>query len=210
MRMPIDFNDELLNKIFEAIVSHGTWKKACDAISAGDDEYKGLPHYRTFNKFLAKNVMGPEQRARYEEACKIGAKVLVDEAISIADDSSHDTIVTSKNKEIPNTEWMSRSKLRVESRLKIAALLDPERFGAALKPMERRIRLPAPEDDSTQGKLNVIYSQLTKGKLSPSEALTCANVVNLQAQAIDLALVKQEIENLKGSPNNQRLCSSTV
>lgn len=51
------------------------------------------------------------------------------DALKIADNSEADTILTDKGGEIPNSEWISRSRLRVETRLKLLAKWDPKRYG---------------------------------------------------------------------------------
>lgn len=51
------------------------------------------------------------------------------DALAIADNTEQDTILTDKGSEIPNSEWISRSKLRVETRLKLLAKWDPKRYG---------------------------------------------------------------------------------
>ena len=54
------------------------------------------------------------------------------DALAIADAGERDTIAFEKNGqmvEIPDKEWMLRSKLRVETRLKLLAKWDPKRYG---------------------------------------------------------------------------------
>jgi hypothetical protein len=51
------------------------------------------------------------------------------DALNIADNSERDTILTDKGGEVPNSEWISRSRLRVETRLKLLAKWDPKRYG---------------------------------------------------------------------------------
>lgn len=51
------------------------------------------------------------------------------DALSIADNSERDTVLTDKGGEIPNSEWISRSRLRVETRLKLLAKWDWKRYG---------------------------------------------------------------------------------
>lgn len=54
------------------------------------------------------------------------------DAIDIADDNTRDTITVRKGGtdiEVPDTEWIMRSKLRVETRLKLLSKWDPKRYG---------------------------------------------------------------------------------
>jgi len=55
------------------------------------------------------------------------------DAMDIADDASRDTIETEKFGPIPDKEWIARSKLRVETRLKLLAKWDPKRYGDLIK-----------------------------------------------------------------------------
>lgn len=58
-----------------------------------------------------------------------GFDAIAMDALRIADDRNNDTIITEDGDEIPNKEWMARSKLRVETRLKLLAKWDPKRYG---------------------------------------------------------------------------------
>lgn len=51
------------------------------------------------------------------------------DALAIADDTEHDTKINSDGREVADSEWISRSKLRVETRLKLLAKWDPKRYG---------------------------------------------------------------------------------
>jgi hypothetical protein len=53
------------------------------------------------------------------------------EALDIADENQHDTIKRQDGSEGPDSEWISRSRLRVETRLKLLAKWDPKRYGEA-------------------------------------------------------------------------------
>jgi hypothetical protein len=62
-----------------------------------------------------------------------GFDAIADECLSIADDSSGDTKVVGEDKrEVCDTEFVQRSKLRIETRLKLLAKWDPKRYGERL------------------------------------------------------------------------------
>jgi hypothetical protein len=63
--------------------------------------------------------------ARAREA---GWDAIAMDALAIADHVADDTVAT-EHGEKPNAEWISRSKLRVETRLKLLAKWDPKRYG---------------------------------------------------------------------------------
>lgn len=66
-------------------------------------------------------------RAREE-----GFDAIAIQCLEIADETSRDTIDTETG-ERANSEWISRSKLRVETRLKLLAKWDPKRYGDKLQ-----------------------------------------------------------------------------
>lgn len=63
-------------------------------------------------------------------AREFGIEALLDETVDIADETAFDTIKGEEGADRPNTEWISRSKLRIETRLKLAAMLKPKKYGA--------------------------------------------------------------------------------
>lgn len=72
--------------------------------------------------------MAPEFATQYARAREAMLDFWADEIVDIADDTSRDTIETEKG-EIPNTEWINRSRLRVDSRKWIMSKLSPRKFG---------------------------------------------------------------------------------
>ncbi len=67
---------------------------------------------------------------RIARAREIGFDAIADECMAIADDSSRDLkIVGEDEREVCNTEFVQRAKLRIETRLKLLAKWDPRRYG---------------------------------------------------------------------------------
>lgn len=66
--------------------------------------------------------------ARIAGAREAGFDAIAHECLDIADETAFDTI-EGENGLRANTEWISRSKLRVETRLKLLAKWDPQRYG---------------------------------------------------------------------------------
>ena len=63
-------------------------------------------------------------------ARELGFDQIAADCLAIADHTANDTkIVGEGGAEQPNAEWISRSKLRVETRLKLLAKWDPKRYG---------------------------------------------------------------------------------
>ena len=58
-----------------------------------------------------------------------GFDALALEALAIADQTEDDTVIGEKGKPVANNEWIARSRLRVDTRLKLLACWDPKRYG---------------------------------------------------------------------------------
>jgi len=65
---------------------------------------------------------------RLAHAREAGADTLATQALAIADCTDGDTIQTDSG-EVCNREWIARSKLRVETRLRLAAVFCPSKYG---------------------------------------------------------------------------------
>jgi hypothetical protein len=86
---------------------------------------EGMPDIDTVYVWLQKDEKLASSFARARVA---GWDALALETLQIADDIANDTIKT-KDGEIPDKEWILRSKLRVDTRLKLLAKWDPKRYG---------------------------------------------------------------------------------
>lgn len=87
------------------------------------------PSSRTIWYWLAKHEAFLQS---YERAREQQATLLFEEALEIADDSSRDTRLVGPAddlREAPDTEWIARSKLRVETRMRMAGKLHPKKYG---------------------------------------------------------------------------------
>jgi hypothetical protein len=66
-------------------------------------------------------------------AREVGFDVLAAQCLDIADDATGDTrIVGEDEREVCNTEFVQRAKLRIDTRLKLLAKWDPKRYGDKL------------------------------------------------------------------------------
>jgi len=79
----------------------------------------------TFNEWLKADKNLSDQYAR---ACEQRADTIFEEILDIADETSKDTIYTDKG-EIPNSEWMQRSRLRVDARKWMLGKMNPKKYG---------------------------------------------------------------------------------
>lgn len=87
-----------------------------------------MPAVRTVDNWREAR---PEFDAAIVRARAEGYDSIAAECIAIADQTDNDTIY-GKHGERPNTEWIQRSKLRIETRLKLLAKWDPKRYGEKL------------------------------------------------------------------------------
>lgn len=99
---------------------------------------------------------------RFARAREIGHDVIAEEALAIADDASNDWMEQLDSDDQPvgwklNGDHVQRSKLRIETRLKLLAKWNPKRYGDKLelgsdpeKPIitEIRRRIIKPDDNS--------------------------------------------------------------
>lgn len=121
---PVGFSEELAEAICEAIA---TTPRGLDWLCAHNPRF---PTTRTIEKWRA---LYPDFRMALGFAKQRQGELLAYEALEIADDDTHDVeVVERRNGETEtrmNFEYVARSKLKVETRLKLAAKLDPKVWG---------------------------------------------------------------------------------
>lgn len=75
----------------------------------------------------------PEFGHMYDNAKRIQADLLVEELNEIADNTTNDTIIKTDKRgeeyEVANTEWIARSRLRVDTRKWVASKMMPKVYG---------------------------------------------------------------------------------
>jgi terminase small subunit-like protein len=93
----------------------------------------GMPAYRTVKAWMdedsdrGRSVLADIARAREE-----GFDAIALEALKIADDGENDTYESGDGKRATNFDHIQRSKLRVDTRLKLLAKWDPKRYGEGM------------------------------------------------------------------------------
>lgn len=124
MARPSEYSEEIANQILELIASTD---KGLHAICAMQEEF---PHPVTFYRWINNNE---ELRNKYARAKEQQADVLAAQIIDIADDSRKDTeiryTISGEAYEAPDTEWINRSRLRVDARKWLASKLAPKVYG---------------------------------------------------------------------------------
>ncbi len=71
----------------------------------------------------------PELGRAIARARESGWDQIAMDALLIADDATNDTMIGDDGRERANSEWIARSRLRVDTRLKLLAKWDPKRYG---------------------------------------------------------------------------------
>lgn len=135
---PSQFTDQLFQSICERIADGEPLRQICR-----DD---GMPNYRTFYDWLDRddllsksadeNVKSTSLNlsARFARAREDGHDAIAEETLKIADDGTNDWM-EKQDKEGKNIGWqlngehVQRSKLRIETRLKLLSKWNPKKYG---------------------------------------------------------------------------------
>jgi hypothetical protein len=90
---------------------------------------KLYPHWPNPNTIYEWRIKIKEFGEMYARAKQNQVEVLVDEILTISDDSSNDYIPNDEGKLVYNSEHVNRSRLRIDSRKWFAAKLAPRVYG---------------------------------------------------------------------------------
>lgn len=85
-----------------------------------------MPARSSVHKWLIEHEDFADQYARARE---VMLESMAEEILDIADDTSGDTVKDEYGKERADTEWISRSRLRVDSRKWLLSKLLPKKYG---------------------------------------------------------------------------------
>jgi hypothetical protein len=117
---PSMYTDELAKDICDKIASH--------TCSVGE-LCKLNPHWPKVETIRVWRRSRSEFAAMYAQAKIDQIEGLVDEIIEISDNQHRDTITDDEGNERCNSEWIARSRLRVDSRKWLASKLVPKLYG---------------------------------------------------------------------------------
>jgi hypothetical protein len=120
MGRPSSYTIELAETICDRIAEGESLRSIC----ADED----MPDKKTVLRWLRKDE---EFRAHYAQAREDQAEHLLDEIFQIADDTTNDTEYGDAGPKA-NTEWISRSRLRVDTRKWAMSKLAPKKYGEKL------------------------------------------------------------------------------
>lgn len=91
---------------------------------------EGMPKWRTVYDWIAAD---PQLSARVARAKDLGFDALAQECLDIADDGRNDTYVDEEGRTKVDQDVIARSRLRVDTRLKLLACWDPRRYGSKMQ-----------------------------------------------------------------------------
>lgn len=105
-----------------------------ELVSEGDSVVSACKKVGVLRKDFYKELdKGGESGDKYARALELRTEVIVEDLLTIADDTSNDTktIVNGNGEsvEVENKEWVNRSKLRIDTRKWIASKLLPRKYG---------------------------------------------------------------------------------
>lgn len=119
--MPFQYTPEARQEAIQSVLEGLTKGTPLTVICRSE----GMPTPNTIREWANGDAELADAIARARED---GFDVLAAECLDIADETGRDTIRT-EGGERADTEWISRSKLRIETRLKLLAKWDPKRYG---------------------------------------------------------------------------------
>jgi hypothetical protein len=119
---PTIFTDELANEIVERIASGDNILDICD--EEGMPTRVTLWRWKKANKDFCNNIIEAEEEKTH---------IWQNEVVKIADNGTHDTKINDNGNECEDKEWTNRSKLRVDARLKLMAMMNGRRYGQKIQ-----------------------------------------------------------------------------
>lgn len=104
--------------------------KICEQLSDGIPlreicRGEGMPPWQTVYSWMERDAALVEAIARARE---LGYDAIAEDCLRIADDASNDFVETEHGQRL-NSEHVQRSKLRIETRLKLLAKWNPKKYG---------------------------------------------------------------------------------
>ncbi len=118
MGRPTIYSNDLADAICAELSAGKSLKQIC-----GEDRY---PSEYAVYSWLAKY---PDFQKKYSCAREHWANAEFENILAIADDSTNDTVLGEDGEERPNHEWITRSRLRVDTRKWALARMNPRKYG---------------------------------------------------------------------------------
>ena len=142
------FTQKIFDEICLRIAEGESLRKICK------DEK--MPNITTVWHWLNNNEALDKQYARAREE---QAETLVDEMIDIADYKKYDTYLDEDGREKINQEVITRSRLRVDARKRVASKVKPKKFGDYTK-----VQAEIKDTSATSSWLGEVLSEIDNNK----------------------------------------------
>ena len=120
--------------------------------------FPGMPSETTINEWRHDH---DECAVEYNKAKLKQADLLAEECLDIADDVSEDTIISDEGFERCNTEFVNRSRLRIDTRKWLASKLLPKQYGD-----KKEIEQLQGENERVKAELAALRDKLDKANVS--------------------------------------------
>jgi hypothetical protein len=150
-----------------------------------DTIYSWLAKYKQFSDLYA--------RAKRQQI-----EVIVDEILTIADDSSIDSVINDEGRLVVDHEHINRAKLRIDTRKWLAAKLVPRLYGAV---NDAPVNLNFPTDLSNATALlpmsEEIFRSLANQEITPDQANVLMNTLKTYCTNILIIKLAKEMEEMK-------------
>lgn len=144
---PTKYNEEIAARVCEIVATHPIGlKKLCKM-------YDEMPDDTTINLWRYTHV---EFSRRYAQAKIFQSELLAEECLDIADFSENDSKSDIMGNEVCDTEYIARSRLRVDTRKWLASKLAPKIYGDTA-----RLAEPSSSED-TLNKIKTIVADFNK------------------------------------------------
>jgi hypothetical protein len=108
-------------------------KEICDSIASSSKGTKRLckenKHWPCQDTLFTWLKIYPEFSEQYAQAKRCQIEVFIDEILDIADDSSQDEVMNAQGSITCNSQFIARSRLRIDTRKWLASKLVPKIYG---------------------------------------------------------------------------------
>lgn len=119
---PSIFTEELVDIICDRLISGESLRTICSS--------EEMPTSSTIYKWLIEKPLFSE---RYTRARESQMEAMAEEILEIADDTSNDTELDEDGTARQNSEWINRSRLRVDTRKWLMSKLAPKKYGERIQ-----------------------------------------------------------------------------
>ncbi len=186
---PTDYTIDLAREICEVIAA------TSKGIKVLCKENPDWPNPDTIFNWLMQHK---EFSDLYARAKRQQVEVIIDEILTIADDSSNDTHVNNDSKLVIDHEHINRARLRVDTRKWIAAKLAPRLYGAISDAtLNLNFQGDLSKGDALLPMADEVFKRLSVGEITPEQANTLMNILRTHAANIVVFDLAKDMAELK-------------